>query len=83
MIPTYSRFKGVTFYIHEKLWAASVTHNHCTYYLGKFDNEISAAQAYDSMLRRLKGDSAFTNAKLGLYSRTGNVRVRARPRIWE
>lgn len=54
-----SRYKGV--YMHRKKWAAHITNNYKTIYLGLFDTEYAAAQAYDAAARRMFGDFARPN----------------------
>ena len=56
---TTSKYKGV-FWSNNK-WQARISYKRITYNLGRFDNEIEAAQAYDRKARELDPMFAFLN----------------------
>lgn len=56
-----SIYKGVSFVTRLNKWVASITYNYKGVFLGNYDTEIAAAQAYDSKARELFGDFAKTN----------------------
>ncbi len=60
-----SKFKGVSLHSQNKRWIAQIGHNRRTIYIGSFDSEIEAAEAYDQEARRLFGDYANTNFQDG------------------
>jgi hypothetical protein len=43
-----SRFRGVHWDSTRSKWQASLKHNHRSTYLGRFDNEVEAARAYNA-----------------------------------
>jgi hypothetical protein len=59
-VPT-SRFKGVCWKSGEGKWAANIMKDGVAYRLGRFDDEIAAAQAYDEAARELYGALAYQN----------------------
>jgi hypothetical protein len=54
-----SLYKGV--YRHQGLWVARITTNRKGQHLGRFDNEVAAAVAYDLKARELHADFACVN----------------------
>jgi hypothetical protein len=64
-VPT-SRFKGVCWKTGEGKWAANITKDGVAHRLGRFDDEIAAAQAYDEAARDLYGPLAFQNFPNGV-----------------
>jgi hypothetical protein len=56
-----SRFKGVCWKAGEGKWAADIMKDGVAYRLGRFDDEIAAAQAYDEAARELYGPLAYQN----------------------
>jgi len=59
-VPT-SRFKGVCWKSGEGTWAANIMKDGVARRLGRFDDEIAAAQAYDEAARELYGPLAYQN----------------------
>jgi predicted site-specific integrase-resolvase len=59
-VPT-SRFKGVCWRSGEGKWAANIMKDGVAHRLGRFDDEIAAAQAYDEAARELYGPLAYQN----------------------
>lgn len=62
----YSAFKGVTVTPDGKRIRSSIQSDGKTYRLGSFEDEVSAALAYDRMAIKLHGEFACTNKSLGL-----------------
>jgi len=60
-----SRFKGVTIDKRGRI-KSRIQDNGKIYALGVFDDEVSAAMAYDRMAAKLHGEFACTNKDLGL-----------------
>lgn len=58
-----SRFKGVSWIADKGKWYACICLNGKTVSLGKFDNEIVAAMAYDVAAKRAWGEFAFLNMR--------------------
>jgi len=56
-----SRFKGIYFDKKYNVWRAQITMNRKKIYLGAFENETDAAEAYDKKAIELKGEFALTN----------------------
>lgn len=56
-----SRFKGVSWYKKYRKWAALIRHNYKCYFLGYFDNEVEAANAYNTKAIELFGEFARLN----------------------
>jgi hypothetical protein len=59
--PCTSRFKGVCWLRREGCWLAYITKDRKQRRLGKFRDEIAAAQAYDEAARELFGEHARPN----------------------
>ena len=70
-----SRFKGVSWNSACRKWVAKIYHNGKTTELGRFDDEIEAARAYDRAARQLFGPFAYLN-----FPQWGNI-VRLSGRI--
>ncbi len=63
-----SKFKGVWWDSWAGgRWAAGITLNGKAIKLGRFYDEVEAAQAYDEAAEKLHGDFARTNKMMGLY----------------
>ncbi|HIJ67829.1 MAG TPA: hypothetical protein HPP51_06040 [Planctomycetes bacterium] len=56
-----SRYKGIYWHKHRKKWNARIRINGRTIPLGYFNDEISAAKAYDSAAKKLHGRFASPN----------------------
>jgi hypothetical protein len=56
-----SIYKGVSFDKEAGLWRSYIRHDNKRLHLGKFENEIDAAIAYDSKAKELFGEYANTN----------------------
>lgn len=56
-----SKYKGVSFEKRRKHWRCCIMVNFKQIYLGKFDNEIIAALAYDNAARKYFGEFACCN----------------------
>jgi hypothetical protein len=59
--PCTSRFKGVYWHARMKRWRAAIHVARKKRYLGRFHDEIAAAQAYDEAARELFGEHARLN----------------------
>ena len=59
--PCTSQFKGVCLESQTKKWRAQIVLDGKTRRLGRFSNEIAAAQAYDEAARELFGEYAYLN----------------------
>lgn len=55
-----SRFKGVSFVAKRGKWRAAIKRHGKCHYLGEFNSELAAAEAYESMARELHGEYART-----------------------
>jgi hypothetical protein len=59
-----SKYVGVTFHKNRRLWQSSIWVNNKTIYLGSFNTEIEASDAYQYALKKFnKGDMSFINPK--------------------
>ena len=58
---TSSRYIGVWFDKDRSNWNCRITHRGRKIWLGRFDNEIDAAKAYDAAARRYRGEFARLN----------------------
>lgn len=56
-----SKYKGVSWNNRDKKWVAQIRNNRRLIYIGYFDNEIEAAEAYDGKAKELFGEFAYTN----------------------
>ncbi len=56
-----SRYKGVSFYKRDKIWQAQIFYNFRTINIGRFDDEVEAALAYDRKAEELFGEFAYLN----------------------
>jgi hypothetical protein len=59
--PCTSRFKGVCWDKRRERWIAYIKKEQVSRYLGRFDGEIAAAEAYDEAARELFGEHARLN----------------------
>lgn len=59
--PCSSRYKGVTWERQTERWRAQIRANGRHYSLGRFDDEIDAAEAYDEAARKFFGEHAWLN----------------------
>ncbi len=75
-VPT-SRFKGVCWKSGEGKWAANIMKDGVARRLGRFDDEIAAAQAYDEAARELYGPLAYQNFPDGVDARLEREAVEA------
>lgn len=62
-----SKFKGVSRCRQTHKWRATITMNYSMIHIGRFDDEVDAAMAYDKKAIELFGEFAKTNRELGLY----------------
>lgn len=58
---TSSRYRGVTWLVRDKLWAAQITVDRRHHALGTFDSEDKAARAYDREAKKAWGSRATLN----------------------
>lgn len=58
---TSSKYKGVCWDKSKNKWVATMTHDKKSIYLGRFNNEIDAAKAYDAKAKEICGDKAILN----------------------
>jgi hypothetical protein len=56
-----SKYKGVSFQVCKKPWIARIQHNNSSIYLGMFETEIKAAEAYNAAAVTLFGEFARLN----------------------
>lgn len=56
-----SKYKGVHFYPRRNKWGAEIKLNKKRIWLGRFNNELDAAHAYDAKARELHGEFARLN----------------------
>lgn len=56
-----SKYKGVHWHKRLKKWAAQITCNKKTHHLGYFNDQTTAAHAYDKAARKLHAEFAFCN----------------------
>jgi hypothetical protein len=56
-----SRYKGVYFHKRTGIWQAAITVNARQKYLGQFENELDAANAYDQAARKYHAEFAVLN----------------------
>ncbi len=56
-----SKYKGVCFHNQNKNWISNITIDGKTIHIGSFDDEVSAALAYDEAAKRLHGEYARIN----------------------
>ena len=59
--PSRSRYKGIDWLKTQNRWRARIRVNGKRIYLGSFDNQISAAKAYDDAAKRYHGQFAVPN----------------------
>jgi hypothetical protein len=58
-----SIYKGVSWDKENKKWVVQSNKNNRTFKIGRFDNEIDAAKAYDKKAKELFGEFAWLNFK--------------------
>lgn len=58
-----SKYKGVSWCKRDKKWTAQIEHGGQSAYLGRFANELEAANAYDKAAKELHGEFAYLNTK--------------------
>lgn len=73
---TTSRYKGVCWDEERGKWLAQISTKGMYRFLGRFDDEIDAADAYDNAARELFGEHAFLNFD-GIVDRTEEPRSAA------
>ena len=56
-----SKYKGVSFFKRSGKWQARIVHNGKNIFIGQYDDEESAARAYDEKAKKLFGEYAATN----------------------
>ena len=56
-----SKYKGISWHKLSNKWQAYIRINRKKIHLGVFDNEITAAKAYDKQAKRLFGEFAYLN----------------------
>lgn len=56
-----SKYRGVSFITKSGKWQAHIMHNYKSIYLGSYEDEISAAKAYNEAAIKYKGDKAKLN----------------------
>ncbi len=61
--PSRSKYKGVCWHKDNEKWVAQIHIDGQQRHLGYFDNEISAAKAYDTAAKKYRGEYAFLNFK--------------------
>lgn len=66
-----SKFKGVCWNKQEEKWQAYIYYNEKLVHLGRFNNEIEAAEAYDKKAIELFGEFASLNFPYGTYKSKG------------
>lgn len=64
--PTSSRYKGVMWDESRGKWAARISVEGRTRHLGRFNDEIAAAEAYDEAARKYFGERAYQNFPNGI-----------------
>jgi hypothetical protein len=64
--PCSSRFKGVFWDEWAKKWRARIVHDGRTHQLGRFGNEVAAAEAYDEAAKKWFGAHAWLNFPDGI-----------------
>jgi len=67
-----SEFKGVYWYKRNKKWRAQIRDDGKQYHLGYFQNEASAARAYNRAARNAFGEFARVNSLTELYAENHN-----------
>ena len=55
------KYKGVSWYKRDKKWQVQIYYNARTIHLGRFDDEVEAALAYDRKAAELFGEFAYLN----------------------
>jgi hypothetical protein len=57
----HSKYKGLTWYKHEKRWAVRIMVDGKSKFLGYFDDEVEAAKAYDNAAKKYHREYALLN----------------------
>jgi hypothetical protein len=61
MNPGSSKYKGVSWYTREKVWAVKIMADGKTIRIGYFKDEVEAAKAYDTAAKKYHGEFAALN----------------------
>ena len=56
-----SQYRGVSWYLRDGIWQATIMYRRQQYYLGRFVNELDAAKAYNEKALELFGEFARLN----------------------
>ena len=56
-----SNYLGTSWHSRDKIWEAQIKKDNRVIYIGRFDNEIDAAKAYDEAAKELHGEFAVLN----------------------
>lgn len=59
--PTHSKYKGAHWHKYDRKWHAVISFKRKRIHLGRFDNEIDAAKAYDEAAKKYHGQFACLN----------------------
>jgi len=65
-----SQYKGVSWYARGQVWQVHIKVNYQNIYLGRFANELDAADAYDEAARKHFGEFALTNDEMDTLDHT-------------